>query len=67
MKDAGEDAIYEEALRLTKQRRTEWAEPYYEKLGNCKVVVLPGDHVIFLDKPNECSRIIKEFIDELGS
>ncbi len=60
-----DDAIYEEALRLMEQRRTEWAEPYYEKLGNCKVVELPGDHVIFLDKPDECSRIIKEFIDGL--
>ncbi|WP_295090264.1 alpha/beta hydrolase [Ruminococcus sp.] len=67
MKDAGEDAIYEEALRLMEQRRTEWAEPYYEKLGNCKVVELPGDHVIFLDKPDECSRIIKEFIDGLAN
>lgn len=62
-----DDEIYEEALRLMEQRRTEWAEPYYEKLGNCKVVELPGDHVIFLDKPDECSRIIKEFIDGLGT
>lgn len=62
-----DDAIYAEALRLMEQRRTEWAEPFYEKLGNCKVVELPGDHVIFMDKPDECSRIIKEFIDELGS
>ncbi|MCR4637928.1 alpha/beta hydrolase [Ruminococcus sp.] len=67
MKDAGEDAIYEEALRMSEQRCTEWAEPYYEKLGNCKVVELPGDHVIFLDKPEKCSKIIKEFIDGLDS
>ena len=65
MKDAGEDAIYEEALRMMEERRTEWAEPYYEKLGNCEVVELPGDHVLFLDKPDECSRIIKDFIDGL--
>ncbi len=58
-----DDEIYEEALRLMEQRRTEWSAPYYEKLGNCKVVELPGDHIIFLDKPDECSRIIKEFID----
>lgn len=63
MKDADENTIYEEALRLIEQRRTEWTEPYYEKLGNCEVVNLPGDHVIFLDKPDECSRIIKEFIE----
>ena len=67
MKDSGDDAIYEEALRLIKQRRTERAVPYYEKLGNCEVAELPGDHVIFLDKPDKCSRIIKEFIDRLDS
>ena len=67
MKDSGDDAIYEEALRLIKQRRTERAVPYYEKLGNCEVAKLPGDHVIFLDKPDKCSRIIKEFIDRLDS
>jgi len=57
--------LYEEALRMMEERRTEWAEPYYEKLGNCEVVELPGDHVLFLDKPDECSRIIKDFIDGL--
>ena len=66
MKDAGEDAIYAEAVRLAEERRTEWAEPYYEKLGNCEVAELPGDHVIFLDKPDACSRIITEFIDRIG-
>lgn len=63
MKDAGDDAIYEEALRMMKKLRTEWAEPYYEKLGNCEVAELPGDHVIFLDKPDECRRLINEFIE----
>lgn len=65
MKDASEDEIYEEALRLMEQRRTEWEEPYCEKLGNCEVVELPGDHVLFLDKPEECSRIITAFIERL--
>lgn len=66
MKDAGADAIYEETLRQLAEKRAEWAEPYYEKLGSCEVVLLPGDHVIFLDKPDACSRIITEFIAQLG-
>ncbi|MBQ3918677.1 MAG: alpha/beta hydrolase [Oscillospiraceae bacterium] len=65
MKDAGDDAIYEEALRIMAQRRTELAEPFYEKLGSCEVYELAGDHVIFLDKPDECSRLVKGFIDGL--
>jgi pimeloyl-ACP methyl ester carboxylesterase len=66
MKGADDDAIYEAALQLIEQRRTEWAEPYYEKLGSCEVAMLPGDHVIFLDKPQECSRIIMDFLAALN-
>ena len=47
------------------QRRTEWAEPFYEKLGHCEVVELSGDHVIFLDKPDECSKLITDFVGGL--
>ena len=65
MKGADDDAIYEAALKLIEKQRTEWAEPYYEKLGNCEVIALAGDHVIFLDKPQECSRIVTEFISGL--
>ena len=57
-----DDAIYEEALRLMEERRMEWSEAYYEKLGNCEVVEIPGDHTIFPDKPDKCSKIKKEFI-----
>lgn len=65
MKDAGDDAIFEAALQLIEQKRTEDAEPYYEKLGNCEVAELPGDHVIFLDKSEKCNEIIKAFVVRL--
>ncbi len=67
LENADDDAIYEEALKLMETTRREKAEPYIEKLGNCKLVELPGDHVIFLDKPDECGKIIKEFLDGLDS
>lgn len=31
-----------------------------------KVVLLPGDHAIYEQKPEECGKIVKEFIDCLG-
>ena len=65
MKDAGEDAIYEEALRQIAKCRTEWAEPYYEKLGSCEVAELPGDHVIFLDQPDACRSLVTAFVERL--
>lgn len=43
----------------------EKVKPYIESLGNTKLVLLPGDHMIFEQKPNELANIIKEFIDNL--
>lgn len=39
--------------------------PYAEKMGNCEVVLLSGDHMIYEHKPEECGEIIKNFIDKL--
>ena len=41
--------------------------PYAEKMGNCKVVCLGGDHMIYEQKPDECAEIIAEFLMELES
>ena len=40
--------------------------PYAERLGNTEIVDLPGDHVIFLDRTEECIEIIDEFLNDLG-
>lgn len=45
--------------------RKETIYPYAEKMGNCEVVCLAGDHMIYEQKPAECCKIIKRFIDEL--
>lgn len=39
--------------------------PYCEKMGNCKVVLMPGDHNIFEQYPSELGHLIKDFIDGL--
>ncbi len=39
--------------------------PYAEKMGNCEVVCLAGDHMIYEQRPQECGDIVKEFIDGL--
>ena len=36
-----------------------------EKMGNCQVVCLGGDHMIYEQKPEECGKIIKNFINGL--
>ena len=39
--------------------------PYVEKMGNCRLVELRGQHESMFDKPEECGALLKEFIDEL--
>lgn len=65
-----------EEERRAKAYELEWEEletykkekmqPYFEKLGNCKVVDLPGGHFIHLEQPEKCAKIITDFIARLG-
>ena len=41
--------------------------PYAEKMGNCEVVLLGGDHLIYEQKPEECGEIVRSFVDSLDS
>lgn len=59
-----EETLKEILDRFQKARETT-IYPYAEKMGNCKVVCLGGDHMIYEQNPEECGRIIKEFIDGL--
>ena len=47
--------------------RTDTIYPYAEKMGNCKVVCLGGDHMIYEQKPRECSEIVMAFLSELDA
>ena len=38
---------------------------YFEKLGHCEMINLPGDHLIYEQKPDECGQIISDFIEKL--
>ena len=49
---------------ITKERE-ETLMPCIEKLGNCEMVYLPGNHFIFKQKPEECAQIVKDFITKL--
>ena len=41
--------------------------PYLNKMGNCELICLAGDHMIYEQKPEECGMIIKDFIDRLDN
>ncbi len=60
------DDIVKKELAKCEGLRQEIIYPYAEKMGNCKVVCLPGDHAIYAHKPDECGQLVSEFIDNLG-
>ena len=60
-----EDENLKELLNMYEKERKKTIYPYAEKMGNCEVICLAGDHLIYEQKPAECGKIIKEFIDGL--
>ena len=59
------DEALQEILNTYEEARRDILYPYAEKMGNCEVVCLPGDHMIYEQKPEECGKLIKDFIDGL--
>ena len=45
----------------------EGALTYADRLGNTEVYDLPGDHVIFLDRTEDCAVIIDGFLASLDA
>ena len=41
--------------------------PYADKMGSCRVVLLPAEHTIYMQKPDDCGTIIRDFLDSLDS
>ena len=65
--DGVSDERIQEQLERLEELRQEIIYPYAEKMGNCEVVLLGGDHMIYEQKPEVCSEVIKAFIDGLDS
>ncbi|MCM1273587.1 MAG: alpha/beta hydrolase [Clostridium sp.] len=61
------DEMIKEILDNYEQARQETIFPYAEKLGNCKVVCIGGDHMIYEQKPEECAEVMIEFLKGLES
>lgn len=61
-----DDEAIKKILEMFEQSRQDVIYPYAEKMGNCRVVCLGGDHYIFEQKPQECSEIVLGFLNELS-
>lgn len=47
------DEKFQKQIDEFEKSRQDIIYPYAEKMGNCKVVLLPGDHAIYEQKPEE--------------
>lgn len=59
------DEKAEEIIDNFEKTRTEQLYPYIEKMGNCEIVYVAGDHMIYEQKPTKCGEVIKDFIEGL--
>lgn len=64
-----DDAKTKEVAQRHIDSCTQWREnntmPYIEALGNCEYVGIPGDHLIYQQKPDEVAEEIKKFLGTL--
>ena len=60
-----DDATTEEILRRMEELRRTIIQPYLDKMGSCRIVLLPGEHMIYMQKPDACGTIIRDFLDTL--
>lgn len=55
----------EKILNRMAELRQTILSPYADKMGNCRIVLLPGIHAIYEQKPDACGELVKEFLAAL--
>ncbi|MBR5320452.1 MAG: hypothetical protein IKU41_01265, partial [Clostridia bacterium] len=56
-------AMYD--MALMKKMRDTRLQPYLDKMGNCELVLLPGIHCIYDQRPDDVADIIRDFLDRI--
>ena len=59
------DGVITNFLNSCEKIREEILYPYLEKLGNCEIKLLGGDHMIYMQKPHEVAELIIDFLNNL--
>lgn len=52
-------------MDLLKQMRDTELQPYLDKMGNCELVLLPGIHCIYDQRPDDVAEIISDFLERI--
>ena len=62
-----DDETAEAILRRMDELRRMVIQPYADKMGSCRIVLLPGEHMIYMQKPDVCGTVIRDFLDALDA
>lgn len=62
-----DDATAKAILQKMDELRRTVIQPYADKMGSCRIVLLPGEHMIYMQKPDACGTIIRDFLAELDA
>ena len=60
-----DDETAEEILNRMVELRQTILSPYADRMGNCRIVLLPGIHAIYEQKPDACGELVKDFLSTL--
>lgn len=67
--DLSDDAKTKKVERRYIENSTKWREehimPYVEALENCQYVGIPGDHLIYQQKPDDVAEAVEQFLEAL--
>lgn len=63
--DAKTKEVAQQYIDNSAKWREEYVMPYIETLGNCQYVGIPGDHLIYQQKPEEVAKAVKNFLETL--
>lgn len=62
----GNEHYFDTMLAQCEDARNTILTLYLERMGNCELVLLGGDHAIYEQRPEECGDIVLEFINGLA-
>ena len=63
--DAKTEEVAQRYINNSAQWRKEHIMPYVESLGNCRYMGIPGEHLIYQQKPDEVEEAVEEFLEGL--
>ena len=61
----GNEYYFDTILAQCEELRNIKLKPYLEKMGNCELVLLGGEHGIYEQRPKECGDVVLNFINKL--